>query len=89
VPGGRFELPSKPESFRGCSTTAMIDRDRRIFLSFSFLLDSPGILQIFHLLFRYNLNGCSQTLGCCCVTADMLCETRVQINAGTNVMPAI
>ena len=87
MPGGRFELATNPEGLRGCSTA--VNDKLRVADSSSVSAPAPALFVVhcecWHLLFRHDFKLLSQTLGCCCMTAKMLREPRVQIDARSNV----
>jgi hypothetical protein len=59
----------------------MVNGEGGILLPFQCSLDSPRLFQRCYLFFCYYRKFRSETLCRCCVTAEMLGEARVQINA--------
>ena len=66
----------------------MINRERRILLLLQCALDLPCLVQARYFLFRDDLKLCSESLRCCCMAAEMLTESRIEIDTRSNVMAA-
>jgi hypothetical protein len=86
VPGGRFELPTNRESFRGCSTVANSKWRGRDSSCVSVLVRFAAPIPTSLLLFCHNGKFRAETLCRRCVTAEMLREAGAQINTRANVM---
>jgi hypothetical protein len=80
VPGGRVELPTNPECFRGCSIAAS-NKSRAQDFSFALRrVQSDALRQESRLLFGNYLQLIAKSLGRSGMTAQMLGETGVKID---------
>ena len=86
MPRGRIELPTNPESFRGCSTSAS-DKLRALgsFSALEFALTCGPRSANGPLSLRQS-QACSESFRCRGMSAQMLSESRIDIYSRTNIM---